>query len=60
MFKYKNIFRNNLLKKNLFKSVVFFKKFSHIISVDMGATNTCIATFESGGPRVIENAEGKF
>ena len=60
MLKLKNLFQRNLrgnhfLNKNFF----FAKKFSSIISVDMGATNTCIALLESGGPRVIENAEGK-
>lgn len=59
MLKYKNIFRRTVLQTNIIKLGQIYKRFSSIISVDIGATNTCIALLESGGPRVIENAEGK-
>lgn len=59
MLKYKKLFHQAALRNNIFKLNQFYKRFSSIISVDMGATNTCIAILEAGGPRVIENAEGK-
>lgn len=59
MLKYKNLFRKATIQSNFLKLNQFYKRFSSIISVDMGATNTCIAILEAGGPRVIENAEGK-
>ena len=60
MLKYKNLFRKSTLQNNIFMLNKFYKRFSSIISIDMGATNTCIAILEAGGPRVIENAEGKI
>jgi len=59
MLKYKNLFRKTTLQNNFIKLNQLYKRFSSIISIDMGATNTCIAILEAGGPRVIENAEGK-
>lgn len=59
MLKYKNLLQIKTLQNKFFKLSHFYKRFSSIISVDMGATNTCIAVLEAGGPRVIENAEGK-
>lgn len=58
MLKYKNFFLKNSLHKDFNKFSYLFKRFSNIISVDLGATNTCIAILETSGPRVIENAEG--
>jgi molecular chaperone DnaK (HSP70) len=60
MLKLKILF-NKKSKANYFfnKNLLLVKKFSSVISIDMGATNTCIALYESSGPRVIENAEGK-
>ncbi len=31
---------------------------SKIIGIDLGTTNSCVATMEGGDPKVIENAEG--
>ena len=30
----------------------------HILGIDLGTTNSCMAVIEGGEPRVIENAEG--
>ena len=60
MLKYKNLFLKNSIRKDFNKFSYLFKRFSNIISVDLGATNTCIAILETSGPRVIENAEGKI
>jgi molecular chaperone DnaK len=30
----------------------------HILGIDLGTTNSCMATLEHGTPRVLENAEG--
>jgi len=60
MLKFKNLLRRTALRSNIYKLDQVYKRFSSIISVDLGATNTCIAILEAGGPRVIENAEGKF
>ena len=42
---------------------VLTKKFSqaktqHVIGIDLGTTNSCVAIVEGGVPKVIENAEG--
>ena len=61
MFKLKSLIKSNSFSKMcLTNKFLLYKKFSNIISVDMGATNTCISILESSGPRVIENAEGKI
>lgn len=60
MLKYKNLLRKVILQKNIFNHGLLIRRFSQIISIDMGATNTCIAVLEPSGPRVIENAEGNF
>ncbi len=33
-------------------------KSQHIIGIDLGTTNSCVAIMEGGQPKVIENAEG--
>ena len=33
---------------------------NYIIGIDLGTTNSCVAIMESGQPKVIENAEGKW
>ena len=33
-------------------------KSQHVIGIDLGTTNSCVAIMEGGTPRVIENAEG--
>lgn len=33
-------------------------KSQHVIGIDLGTTNSCVAIMESGQPKVIENAEG--
>lgn len=34
-------------------------RFSQIIGIDLGTTNSCVATMEANNPKVIENAEGQ-
>ena len=34
------------------------KTMGHIIGIDLGTTNSCVAVMEGGSPKVIENAEG--
>lgn len=34
------------------------RNMSHVIGIDLGTTNSCVAVMESGTPKVIENAEG--
>ena len=49
------LFRKSLL--SLTKS--FSKaKTQHVIGIDLGTTNSCVAIMEGSAPRVIENAEG--
>lgn len=50
-----------MLRKLLNSS--FLRKFSqaktqHVIGIDLGTTNSCVAIVEGGVPKVIENAEG--
>ena len=33
-------------------------KSQHVIGIDLGTTNSCVAIMEGGQPKVIENAEG--
>jgi molecular chaperone DnaK len=50
----------------MFKKLVtsqLMKKFAqaktqHVIGIDLGTTNSCVAIVEGGVPKVIENAEG--
>jgi hypothetical protein len=42
------------------KQISNFFPFFSIIGIDLGTTNSCVAIMESGNPKVIENAEGKF
>jgi molecular chaperone DnaK len=30
----------------------------HVVGIDLGTTNSCVAIMEGGQPKVIENAEG--
>ena len=32
----------------------------HIIGIDLGTTNSCVAIMEGKTPKVLENAEGSF
>ena len=32
----------------------------HIIGIDLGTTNSCVAIMEGKTPKVLENAEGTF
>ena len=34
-------------------------KSQHVIGIDLGTTNSCVAIMEGGQPKVIENAEGQ-
>lgn len=34
------------------------KNFSHIIGIDLGTTNSCVALIENSNLKVIENTEG--
>lgn len=50
-----------MLKKLLTKAPghLFSKaKSQHVIGIDLGTTNSCVAIMEGGTPKVIENAEG--
>ena len=47
--------------KNFLKPVLFpiiFHKFSEIIGIDLGTTNSCVAIMENQIPKVLENSEG--
>jgi molecular chaperone DnaK len=51
---------NTFLQRNM-KTVA--RKFSqaksqHVIGIDLGTTNSCVAIMEGGQPKVIENSEG--
>jgi molecular chaperone DnaK len=57
----------NLLSKGLNKAIStqIAKSFSsgkattkHVIGIDLGTTNSCVAIMEGSAPKVIENAEG--
>merc|ERR1719265_1535967 len=41
-----------------FSSKNYFSSSAHIIGIDLGTTNSCVAIMEGGQPKVIENAEG--
>jgi molecular chaperone DnaK len=50
-----------MLKKFMTKTPQRFfanAKSQHVIGIDLGTTNSCVAIMEGGTPKVIENAEG--
>jgi len=56
---------NNFISKGLSKTIAnqtarSFSKATtkHVIGIDLGTTNSCVAIMEGAAPKVIENAEG--
>ncbi len=60
------IFLIPLIYRNLFSDAKDVSKDSggkvkgHIIGIDLGTTNSCVAIMEGKTPKVLENAEGMF
>ena len=59
------ITRNGSLAQNTFQSLKLTRRYksdapigSHVIGIDLGTTNSCVAVMEGTSPKVIENAEG--
>jgi len=43
----------------LFSLILYSKATTkHVIGIDLGTTNSCVAIMEGSAPKVIENAEG--
>jgi len=51
---------NNLKECKKYSRILNFqlRKFSHIIGIDLGTTNSCVALMEGSNAKVIENSEG--
>mmetsp|Transcript_1878 Transcript_1878/g.2861 ORF Transcript_1878/g.2861 Transcript_1878/m.2861 type:complete len:662 (-) Transcript_1878:203-2188(-) len=52
------LFGSRLLRNSSLTSRAYSDGKNAIIGIDLGTTNSCVATLEAGSPRVIENAEG--
>ena len=51
--------RNNALNQmNMLRGMASSKVTGSVIGIDLGTTNSCLATMDGKQPRVIENAEG--